>query len=100
MLPHYFHNIRHYGLCSSHHVAINTIGKACEMLKPAEQRVEPKPCAPAIDSVEERTPVETWAECLLALTGVNVKRCLRCKHGRMLPAPFTVVNGHAHEDSS
>jgi hypothetical protein len=68
MLPHYFHNIRHYGLCSSHHVAINTIGKACEMLKPAEQRVEPKPCAPAIDSVEERTPVETWAECLLALT--------------------------------
>jgi hypothetical protein len=68
VLPHGFHKIRHYGLCSSHHVTINTIGKVHEMLKPAKQRVAPKPCAPAINSVEERAPAETWAECLLALT--------------------------------
>ena len=100
VLPRGFHKIRHYGLCSSHHVAVDTIGKVREMLQPAEHRAEPTPSALALDAVDEHETPETWAECLLALTGVDVRRCPRCAHGRMLPAPLEVVNVPAREDSS
>ena len=100
VLPRGFHKIRHYGLSSSHHVAIDTNSKVREMLQPIAQRVEPKPCAPVLDAVDERDAPETWVECLLSLTGTDVRRCPRCEHGRMLPAPLQVVNVPAREDSS
>ena len=70
------------------------------MLQPAEQRATPRPRAPAVDAVDENDAPQTWAECLLALTGVDVRRCPRCEHGRMLPAPLEVVNGHTRQDGS
>ena len=100
VLPRGFHKIRHYGLSSSHHVAIDTNSKVRQMLQPFAQRVEPKPCAPVLDAVDEREAPESWVECLLSLTGTDVRRCPRCQHGRMLPAPLQVVNVPAREDSS
>lgn len=100
VLPRGFHKIRHYGLCSSHHVAADTIGKVRAMLQPAEQGATPRPSEPVVEAIEESDSPETWAECLLALTGVDVRRCPRCEHGRMLPAPLQVVNLPARQDSS
>ncbi len=98
VLPRVFHKIGHYGLCSSHHVAVDTIGKVREMLQPVEHRTEPT--SSALDAVDEHETPETWAGCLLALTGVDVRRCPRCEHGRMLPAPLEVVNVPSRQDSS
>ena len=100
VLPRGFHKIRHYGLCSSHHVAVDTIGKVRAMLQSAGQGGTPEPSPPVAEAAEELKSPETWAECLLALTGVDVRRCPRCEHGRMLPAPLDVVNGHNRRDSS
>lgn len=79
---------------------IDTNSKVREILQPAEQRVEPKPCAPVLDAVDEREAPESWVECLLSLTGTDIRRCPRCQHGRMLLAPLQVVNVPAREDSS
>jgi hypothetical protein len=100
VLPRGFHKIRHYGLCSSHHAAVGTIGKVRATLQPAEQGATPQPGAPAVEAVEESEAPATWAESLLALTGVDVRRCPRCEHGRMLPAPVQVVNIPTRQDSS
>ncbi len=98
VLPKGFHKIRHYGLCSASHVALGTLAKA-------RDRLGPVPLAPTTsraaspDSQQETTP-ETWVECMLALTGIDVLRCPRCLHGRMLRVPLELHPAPALEDTS
>jgi hypothetical protein len=80
VLPKGFHKIRHYGLCSASHVALGTLDKARDKLGAS-------PVAPPPQSSPEHpqvAPPETWVECMLALTGLDILRCPRCRDGRML----------------
>jgi hypothetical protein len=90
VLPKGFHKIRHYGLCSSHHVGADTLIKVRALLD--------APQAASVDTTTPRDahPVEaptgtvpdTWVDCMLALAGIDVLRCPRCQHGRMLRVPL------------
>jgi hypothetical protein len=90
VLPKGFHKIRHYGLCSSHHVGAETLIKVRALLEsPQAMRVE---TTPPRDAHSAETPTGTvpdsWVDCMLALTGIDVLRCPRCQHGRMLRVPL------------
>jgi hypothetical protein len=105
VLPKGFHKIRHYGLCSSPHVGADTLTKVRALLQPTppSARVESTPAPPpsAVEGQESRTP-DTWLDCMLALTGVDVLRCPRCEHGRMLRVPLELaaIGAVRHEDTS
>jgi hypothetical protein len=90
VLPKGFHKIRHYGLCASHHVARGTLDGVREMLAPPAA-MEPA-TAHSAHAFETTTP-QTWVECMLALTGLEVLRCPRCTKGRLqrLPLQRTVI---------
>jgi Putative transposase len=89
VLPRGFHKIRHYGLCSTHHVAHGTLAELRDTLaapstalascvavgESADTGCQPSGSAPS---------PQTWVECLLALTGVDVLRCPKCAHGRLV----------------
>jgi len=103
VLPKRFHKIRHYGLCSSHHVAAGTIDLLREQLggtlASAERaRAELRSVEPALARADA-TP-ESWVECMLALTGLDVLRCPRCKEGRLMALPLELEQSSATEDSS
>jgi len=82
VLPKGFHKIRHYGLCSASHVRLGTLEQAQTLLlaKHADG-------ARRVASTRVIAP-QTWVECLLALTGVDVMRCPRCDNGRLIPRPL------------
>jgi len=91
VLPKGFHKIRHYGLCASHHVAAGTLDTLrAEFAAAAAAASEPR--AAELSSVEPALPgtgsPESWVECMLALTGVDVTRCPRCMQGRLMPVPL------------
>jgi hypothetical protein len=83
VLPKGFHKIRHYGLCSASHVALSTLADAREKLGAAAQLRRATQGTSNPDPQQATTP-ETWFECMLSLTGMDVLRCPRCVHGRML----------------
>jgi hypothetical protein len=78
VLPRGFHKIRHYGLASASHVRLGSLECARSLLAPATTR----PVSPA---------PQTWAECLLSLTGVDALRCPRCETGRLIRRPLTLA---------
>ncbi len=88
VLPQGFHKIRHYGLCATHHVARGTLEQLRHALAP--QSAALAPCMVVSESADtacqpnESPPPQTWLECLLALTGVDVLRCPRCADGRLV----------------
>ncbi|MFM2420067.1 MAG: hypothetical protein RL385_4790, partial [Pseudomonadota bacterium] len=108
VLPKGFHKIRHYGLCSGTHVARGTLEVARRQLMPSP---ELEPCTRSQDARDD-TPTlldtrqaqapETWAELLLTLTGLDVRACPNCAHGRMrvVPVPLAIVHSPAFEDTS
>ncbi len=101
VLPKGFHKLRHYGLCSTHHIAAGTIGKVCEMLGALQTpKSEPEQISGAGEQEIEQAAPETWAECLLGLTGIDVRRCPRCQRGKMLCAPLQTAPRIGREDSS
>lgn len=106
VLPKGFHKIRHYGLCSSHHIAAGTIGKVRALLQPQPLSAsladaEPSETTGAAAGAGEpaRAP-ETWAELVIALTGVDVLRCPWCSEGRLVRRPLDEHTLHARRDTS
>jgi hypothetical protein len=93
VLPKGFHKIRHYGLCSATHVTLGTLEAAREKLGPSPALLDkPRPTPAA-------TP-ETFVDCMLALTGVDVLRCPRCGEGPMLRVALELACEVAFEDTS
>jgi hypothetical protein len=91
--PRAFTKSDHYGLCSMHHVARRTLAELRDAL--AAPSPASAPCVTVTESADtacqprENAPSpQTWLECLLALTGVDVLRCPRCAHGRLVARPF------------
>jgi hypothetical protein len=93
VLPKGFHKIRHYGLSSASHVRLGTLERARSLLLPTHTDG-----AQPTDSVRD-TP-QTWVECLLALTGVDLLRCPRCSTGRMIPHPLCESATPPFDDTS
>jgi hypothetical protein len=92
VLPKGFHKIRHYGLCSASHVRLGTLECARSLLERRDGTHLSKP---------EPTPApQTWVECLLTLTGVDVLACPRCATGRMIPQPLSKPRLPALNDTS
>jgi len=78
VLPRGFRKIRHYGLASASLVRLGSLEAARSLLPGATPRlVAPAP--------------QTWAECLLSLTGVDVLLCPRCETGRLIRHPLTLA---------
>jgi hypothetical protein len=105
VLPRGFHKIRHYGLCSTHHLAHGTLAALRDAL--AVPSAGPAPCVAMSESADtacqlsdSASPPQTWVECLLALTGVDVLRCPRCAHGRLVARPFDEPAHQARLDTS
>jgi len=92
VLPKGFHKIRHYGLCSASHVRLGTIESARSLLNQRAGTPLPK-SAPA-------PAPQTWVECLLTLTGVDLLSCPRCATGRMIPQPLSNPRLPALNDTS
>jgi hypothetical protein len=90
VLPSGFHKIRHYGLCASYHVAQGTIEKLRKQLQAQDETSNTTPSSAVQQPFEQSAALApiTTLECMLALTGIDVLRCPRCAHGRMLPAPL------------
>jgi hypothetical protein len=104
VLPKGFHKIRHYGLCSSHHVATGTIGTLRDELAAAAAAAASEPRAAEPSRVEPALSgtgsPESWVECMLALTGADVLRCPRCMQGRLMALPLDFEPTCAIEDTS
>jgi hypothetical protein len=105
VLPRGFHKIRHYGLCSTHHVARGTLAELRDTL--AAPRAALAPCVAQSESADtacqpgESAPSpQTWVECLLALTGVDVLRCPKCLHGRLVARPLDEPAQQVRVDTS
>lgn len=92
VLPKGFHKIRHYGLCSASHVRLGTLECARSLLN---QRGSTQPAKSALASAPQ-----TWMECLLTLTGVDVLICPRCATGRMIPQSLCDPRSPALNDTS
>jgi hypothetical protein len=99
VLPKGFHKIRHYGLCSASHVALGTLADARNKLGAAAPLAPATQGARSPDAQGADTP-ENWIECVLALTGLDVLRCPRCAHGRMLRVALELDAAVALEDTS
>ncbi len=100
VLPKGFHKIRHYGLCSSHHVAAGTSENIRQLLGVSEPQREPESDTPVVNAVDDASTPESLNECLLALTGSEIRRCPRCEHGRLLPTALDTQWPARREDSS
>lgn len=91
VLPKGFHKIRHYGLCSSHHVGADTLTKVRALLQPVQ--TEPIEATAVLDvptpEPQASATPDTWLECLLALTGIDALLCPSCRQGRMLRVVLT-----------
>lgn len=98
VLPKGFHKIRYYGLCSASHVARGTLSRVRDKLG-AMTLAATTSSSKILDSLPASTP-ETWVECMLALTGIDVLRCPRCIHGRMLRVALEFDGAVAREDTS
>jgi Putative transposase/Transposase zinc-binding domain len=92
VLPKGFRKIRHYGLCSASHVRLGTLEHARSLLNQRGSTQRPES---AITSAPQ-----TWMECLLALTGVDVLICPRCATGRMIPQSLCDPRAPAVNDTS
>jgi hypothetical protein len=92
VLPKGFRKIRHYGLCSASHVRLGTLEHARSLLNQRGSTQQPES---AITSAPQ-----TWMECLLALTGVDVLTCPRCATGRMIPQSLCDPRAPAVNDTS
>jgi hypothetical protein len=105
VLPKGFHKIRHYGLCSTHHVSRGTLVELRDKL--AVPSAAQASCLPVHGSAHtacqpsEGAPSPlTWVECLLALTGLDVLRCPKCAHGRLIARPLDQPVHQARLDTS
>lgn len=92
VLPRGFHKIRHFGLCSASHVRLGTLERARSLLN---QRGSTQLAKSAVTSAPQ-----TWMECLLTLTGVDVLTCPRCATGRMIPQSLCDPRSPALNDTS
>lgn len=94
VLPKGFHKIRHYGLCSASHVRLGKLQRARLLLL-----AKSPDGAPVIETTHRNAP-QTWAECLLSLTGVDAMRCPRCHSGRLTRQPLDARPSPALADTS
>jgi hypothetical protein len=93
VLPKGFHKIRHYGLASASHVRLGSLERARSLLAPNSN------CAPpSVDAIGGAP--QTWIECLLSLTGVDVMRCPRCETRQMTRQPLPANDRPALQDTS
>jgi hypothetical protein len=107
VLPRGFHKLRHYSLCSTHHVAAGTLGKLRAILlprpaAPAEQQPSARTAeaAGAAASVVHARAPESWLDCLLVLTGIDALRCPQCSDGRLMRRPLDEHALLARRDTS
>jgi hypothetical protein len=104
VLPKGFHKVRHYGLCSSHHVGADTLLFVRALLQPtSNEEIAPTPAPARREGEGEETSIpDSWLDCMLALTGIDVLRCPRCERGRMVRTPLELSEFGAprHEDTS
>jgi Putative transposase/Transposase zinc-binding domain len=104
VLPRGFHKLRHYGLCSSHHIAQGTIATLRNTLGTPATNSAPPPSPghdlPVMTETDDSTSPQTWLECMLALTGLDVLRCPRCAHGRMVRVALQLASGAPNLDTS
>jgi hypothetical protein len=107
VLPRGFHKLRHYSLCSTHHVAAGTLGKLRAILlprpaAPAEQQPSARTAeaAGAAASVVHARAPESWLDCLLVLTGIDALRCPQCGDGRLMRRPLDEHALLARRDTS
>jgi hypothetical protein len=87
VLPKGWQKIRHYGLLASANV--NTkLEVARSFLQPDAAACNQRSSEATAPDVEDTPALEDWREQLLALTGVDLKVCPRCRRGRMIPRPI------------
>jgi hypothetical protein len=97
VLPGGFHKIRHYGLCSSHHVAAGTF----ELARAAIDRTSTSiPEAKPARALREDATTPTWVELMLALTGLELLRCPRCGASPMRREPLPDATTPVYRDTS
>jgi Putative transposase/Transposase zinc-binding domain len=94
VLPKGFHKIRHYGLCSASHVRLGTLQRAQALLIAKHAH-----SAQRAATAHVKAP-QTWVECLLALTGLDVMRCPRCDNGHLTRRPLPEPSSPALRDTS
>ena len=82
MLPKGFTRIRHYGLLAPCH-ATTTLERARALLTPTASTSTPTASAVGPDASPP-----TWVERLMALTGIDADRCVRCGSGRLGRQPL------------
>jgi hypothetical protein len=58
------------------------------------------PDEPPAAAKTELTAPESWVECMLALTGLDVMRCPRCTHGRLWRIALPLTTAAPIENSS
>lgn len=93
VLPKGFTRIRHYGLLSASH-ATTTLEQARALLSP------PPPSSPVATAARGPASSPTWIDRMLALTGVNARRCPRCETGRLVRHPLPDAIEVAGRDTS
>ncbi len=105
VLPKGFHKIRHYGPCSSYHIAAGTISKVRTLLQPPVLQLgcgngdgEGPPPATQ-DGVQPAAP-ESWLQTLAELTGQDVMRCPTCCVGRLVRGPLPAYARPIPRDTS
>jgi hypothetical protein len=81
VLPKGFTRIRHYGLLAPCH-ATTTLERARVLLTPTMTSTTTTP------TVGSETSPPTWVERLMALTGIDADRCVRCGVGRLVRQPL------------
>jgi hypothetical protein len=91
VLPKGFHKIRHYGLCSASHVRLGTLEQAQTLLLAKQPQ--------SLDASRAVTP-QTWVECMLALTGLDIMHCPRCENGRLIAQPLAEPGSPTLRDTS
>jgi hypothetical protein len=86
VLPKGFTRIRHYGLLAPCH-ATTTLERARVLLTPTTTTAAAAVGPGASPPSAERAP-PTWVERLMALTGIDADRCVRCGLGHLVRHPL------------
>ena len=97
VLPKGFTRIRHYGLLAPSH-ATTTLERARGLLAPTTTTTTTVASVVATPEVETTAP--TWAERLMALTGVDADRCPHCDVGRFVRWPLDTPTSRSPWDTS
>jgi predicted RNA-binding Zn-ribbon protein involved in translation (DUF1610 family) len=99
VLPPGFVKLRHYGLMSPSH-ATTRLEDARRILDADGATHECDEAAPNADATARVAAHATWPELLLALTGVDVKRCPSCGQAAIVRRPLVAAEARAPPEAA